>query len=298
MPRTPDPPSRPAQRRDGRDHRAGEGARIPAQVRHARIVEAVRDRGFVAVASIAAEFAVSEMTIRRDLAELEREGHLVRTHGGALTSEGAGGHTVDRDEPLFDARLRRNRDAKERIAAAAANLVKGVRTVAVDVGTTTYLLALRLLDHPNIKVFTNSLRIAALTGAGRGDIYVPGGQVRRDELSICGPTAVAQFGKLWFDIAFVGVSGITSVGLFDYSPEDNELKRVYLSRSSRRVVLCDASKFQHLSLIQVGMLSDVDMLLTDADPPPDLAAALAAAGVEVRIARELPSGSGPAPGGT
>lgn len=259
---------------------------MPAQARQNRVVEAVRTHGFISVVEAAADLRVSEMTIRRDLVELERAGHLVRTHGGALAPDGARGHAIDREEPAFDARLHRNQDAKRRIAAVAATMIGGSQTVALDVGTTTYLLARRVADRTGLKFFTSSLRIASLLGGAR-DVYVPGGQIRGDEMSICGPAAVSQFERLWFDIAFLGVSGITDAGIFDYSLEDSELKRVYLRRSRRKVVLCDASKFDRMSLVQIAALAEFDTLLTDAEPPAALAAALVAARVELRVATDI-----------
>lgn len=238
---------------------------------------------------MATELQVSEMTVRRDFAELERGGHLVRTHGGALPSESIPGYTVDREEPAFEARLRQHRGVKERIAAAALELVGESRTVVLDVGTTTYLLAQRLASRPNTRFFTNSLRIATLLGSKGNDVYIPGGQIRGDEMSICGPTAVSCLENLWFDIAFIGVSGVTAAGYFDYSLEDSEIKRVYLKRSTKKVILCDAVKFHRMSLAQVSELAEADMLVTDTEPPPDIAAALAMAEVEVRIAPELPA---------
>lgn len=267
--------------------RASEAPRLPAQFRQARLVDAVRERGFISVASVASELGVSEMTIRRDLAELEREGHLVRTHGGALAPEGVGDHAIDREEPAFEARLRKNQDAKERIAAHAAALIDGCQTVALDVGTTTFLLAQHVADRTGVKFFTSSLRTAALLGGGACDVYVPGGQIRGAEMSICGPTATGQFGQLWFDIAFIGVSGITGAGLFDFSFDDSELKQVYLRRSSKKVVLCDGSKFHRMSLVQVAGFDGLDLVVTDIAPPPDIAAALASAGVAVHIVPEI-----------
>jgi DeoR family glycerol-3-phosphate regulon repressor len=246
-------------------------------------MQAVRERGFIGVAAVALEFGVSEMTIRRDLAELERDGQLVRTHGGALAPEGIGDNAIDREEPAFEARLRKNQDAKTRIAAAAATLIDGAQTVALDVGTTTFLLAQHLAGRPGTKVFTSSLRAASLIGCSAGEVYVPGGRVRTDEMSICGPTAVAQFEQLWFDVAFIGVSGLTCAGVFDYSLDDSELKRVFLRRSSRKIVLCDASKFHRMSLVQVAGFDEVDLIVTDLAPPPDIAAALAAAQVAVHV---------------
>lgn len=264
--------------------RAEAARRMPVELRQAHILEQLRKSGFVSVAEVAASLAVSEMTIRRDLIDLETEGRLVRTHGGAIVAENSAAHAFDREEPAFESRLRQNNTAKEAIATVAASLVGPRQTVALDVGSSTFVLAARLLAFPAIKVFTNSLRIATLLGRERRDVYLPGGEVRGDEMSMCGPTAVAQFEQLWFDIAFIGASGLTEAGFFDYSLEDSELKRVYLRRSSRKVLLCDAAKFNHLSLVQVASLDTIDMLITNATPTGGLADALAAANVEIRIA--------------
>lgn len=262
-----------------------EGARrLPLELRQAYLMDQLRKTGFVSVAEAAAALAVSEMTIRRDLIDLESEGRLVRTHGGAIAPESNLPQSYDDVEPDFEQRLRRNNPAKEAIATVAASLVGPRQTVALDVGSSTFVLASRLLALPTIKVFTNSLRIATLLGRERRDVYLPGGEVRGNEMSMCGPTAIAQFEQLWFDIAFIGAAGLTSSGFFDYSLEDSELKRVYLRRSSRKVLLCDAAKFNHLSLVQVAALETIDMVITNATPSGALAEALAAASVEIRIA--------------
>src|SRR3546814_20485171 len=106
------------------------------------------------------------MTIRRDLDELEREGLLIRTHGGALAPEGVGDHAIDREEPAFEARLRHNQAAKQRIADLAAGLLDGSQTVALDVGTTTYLLPQLVAARPGLTGFTSSLRAPYLPSRG------------------------------------------------------------------------------------------------------------------------------------
>lgn len=267
------------------ESRANGPRRLPLELRQAHLLEQLRKTGFVSVAEAAEGLAVSEMTIRRDLIDLESEGRLVRTHGGAIAPESNPARNADVEEPAFEQRLRQNSPAKDAIATVAASLVNPRQTVALDVGSSTFVLASRLLAFPTIKVFTNSLRIATLLGRERRDVYLPGGEVRGNEMSMCGPTAIAQFEQLWFDIAFIGASGLTEAGFFDYSLEDSELKRVYLRRSSRKVLLCDAAKFNHLSLVQVAPLEAIDMLITNAAPSGALAEALAAADVEIRIAK-------------
>ncbi|MBS9478330.1 DeoR/GlpR family DNA-binding transcription regulator [Ancylobacter radicis] len=261
-----------------------ERGRLPSHLRHARILDQLSLAGTISVTGLAAELGVSDMTIRRDLLEMEREGKLVRVHGGAMLADAPVPVAMDSEEPRFDARLRRGSDAKSAIAAYAANLIVGYRAVALDVGTTTYLMAGHLREVPHLKLFTNSLRVSALLDGGGPEIYVAGGRVRPEEMSVWGPTAIAQFEKLWFDVAVLGTSGITAEGFFDYSFEDTDMKRVYLRRSGLRILLCDSAKFQRMSLVQVGSFTDINMLITDAEPPPRIAAALAAARVDVRIA--------------
>lgn len=258
--------------------------RMLSHVRHARILDQLALTGSVAVAAIAAELGVSDMTIRRDLLELERDGRLVRVHGGAVLAEAPASVAMDSEEPRFEARLRRGSEAKAAIAAHAAGIIAGYRTAAIDVGTTTYLMAGHLREAGHLKVFTNSLRVSTLLDGGAPEVYVAGGRVRPEEMSVWGPTAIAQFEKLWFDVAVLGTSGITAEGFFDYSFEDTDMKRVYLRRSGFRILLCDSAKFQRMSLVQVGALADINMLITDAEPPSRIAAALAAARVDVRIA--------------
>ncbi|SCW69792.1 DeoR/GlpR family DNA-binding transcription regulator [Ancylobacter rudongensis] len=258
--------------------------RLLSHVRHARILDHLAAAGSVGVAVLAAELGVSDMTIRRDLLELERDGRLLRVHGGAVLAETPASVAMDSEEPRFDARLRRGSEAKSAIAACAAGIVAGYRTCAIDVGTTTYLMAGHLREAGHLKVFTNSLRVSTHLDGGAPEVYVAGGRVRPEEMSVWGPTAVAQFEKLWFDVAVLGTSGITSEGFFDYSFEDTDMKRVYLRRSGFKILLCDSAKFQRMSLVQVGTLADINLLITDAEPPSRIAAALAAARVELRIA--------------
>ncbi len=268
-----------------------EKTKVLARTRRSFILDALAETGAVSVTEIAAQLGVSEMTVRRDLTELEKEGRLARTHGGAVSTDlttivepGLSATTSRLNEPTFQARLAKNALPKRLIAEAAARVASGLRTIALDVGTTTFLLARLLAGQQHVKFFTNSVRNATQLGEGLAEVYLPGGRMRNDELSISNATAISQFEALWFDIAFVGVSGLTSDGIYDYSFDDTEMKRVYLRRSTKKVVLCDASKFDCMSLVHIAPLSQFDMLITNAPPPLELAEALEAAKVEVMVA--------------
>jgi DeoR/GlpR family transcriptional regulator of sugar metabolism len=249
--------------------------------RQARILELLASRGFVTVREVAEATGVSEITARRDLVELEERKALKRTHGGAMTMRDGQVEIFDASEPTFDARRRRNSKAKLAIAGRAAQLVKPGSTIALDVGTSTLELARCLRGIGEIRIVTNNLRAASLLADSPHAVYVPGGRVRGKELSVYGSVTADQIRTYWFDIAFIGVSGVTEGGLFDYSPEDTEIKRIYMERAKRVVVLCDAQKFGHHSMVQVAPLDAFHMLVTDRPPAPSLAAALVSAGVEL-----------------
>ncbi|ARO14730.1 glycerol-3-phosphate transcriptional regulator protein [Ketogulonicigenium robustum] len=260
-----------------------ERQKLPGQARLAAILERLYAGGSVSVVDLAKEFNVSDMTVRRDLAELEAEGHLARVHGGAVPTARGPHAVVDDIEPEFDARFARNRAAKETIAHEAARILSQYRTVALDVGTSVYLVAQMMEKPARKRVFTNSVRVAQLLSQSPSEVYLAGGRVRADEMSITGPIAVSQFSQLFFDVAVIGVSGLTADGLFDYSIEDSEMKRVYVNQSAVRVVLCDSSKFERMSLTRICALQDISVLITDAPPPAELDALLREAGVDVRV---------------
>lgn len=261
-------------------------ARYLPQERKKQILNMLVERGQATVVAISAQLAVSEMTVRRDLAELEAEGKLSRVHGGAVLTETLNPPVMDPLPANFDARLSLHRESKIRIARQAAEVAGRYQSVALDIGTTTLAMADALVKHERLKIFTNSVRIAHAMGryTQAPEVYLAGGKMRDDEMAIVGPSAIEQFQQFWFDIAFISASGITSQGIYDSSLDESEMKRVLIRRSGCKVLLCDAAKFQHMSLVQVAQWQDIDMLITDSAPPVVLATALELANVQVMIA--------------
>ncbi|NDV99646.1 DeoR/GlpR family DNA-binding transcription regulator [Salipiger sp. PrR002] len=254
--------------------------RMMGVVRKDRIAQVIREKGFMSSADLAEMFGVSEMTVRRDLSDLEERGDLRRTHGGAILSETCPPEPAP--APFFSDRQRENAEAKARIARKALSLARPQEMVALDIGTTVLELARLMVGDPARRIFSNNLRVAALET--RAEVYMLGGKMRPAAMSLVGPVTMEQAGKLWFDVAFLGVSSITEGGIFDFCIEDAEIKRVYTARASRCVVLADQSKFGVNALVQVAGLERIDTLVTDAAPTGALAEALRAADVEVIVA--------------
>jgi DeoR family glycerol-3-phosphate regulon repressor len=259
--------------------------KMPAEIRRAHIVASVEKAGFVSVSSLAVELGVSHMTIRRDVSLLESRGKFQRTHGGAIAGERLSRTSYDEDEPAFDQRMRRHAAGKSAIAKAAAGLIGQGESIGLDVGTSVLALASEIRDRDDLRIFTNNLRAAMTLARSNSALYMLGGKIRGAEYSVVGSGAVDQLHSHFIDRVFIGVSGIDGHGLYDYSPEDTEVKRALMANTGSVVVLCDASKFGRRALARVAPLSAINVVVTDAPPPADIAAELARLGVQVVLAR-------------
>ena len=264
-------------------------SRMPAALRHARIISAFDKNGFVSISDLSVELNVSGMTVRRDLDLLGKRGLLTRTHGGAVPTTVGGAAAFDSDEPAFEQRMRVNPLQKSSIAQAAANLVGAGESVGLDVGTSVLSLAQLLTPRRDLRVFTNSLRVGMQMAEGNSTIYVLGGQVRVPEYSMVGAPAVEGLKSHFLDKVFIGVSGIDAEGLYDYSPEDSEVKRAFIANAGQVIVLCDSSKFSRRALTRIAPLDKISTLITETEPPADLIEALTEAGVEIIVAPSTPT---------
>lgn len=260
--------------------------------RHAITLEAVQATGRVRVSDLAARLSVSEMTVRRDLEDLEARGALTRVHGGAISN-------VSRSfEPGFAARGRLHAAAKQQIGTAAASLLRDGDTVIIDAGTTTLQVAENLRRDLRIRVMALSLHIAdAVADLPNVTLMIPSAQVRPFERSFVGPAAATMLGQLTFDTAFVTVGGVDpAAGLTEYDFDDAETKKAALRSARRKIVVADSSKLGAVAFVRLCQISEIDTLVTDAAAPPPVVRALRAAGVDViQAGTEAANGSPPVP---
>jgi DeoR family fructose operon transcriptional repressor len=260
-----------------------------AEERQALIVDLVATSSRVTVSELAARFDITPETVRRDLDTLEDARQLRRVHGGAVALD-----RLSMSEPSLEERQTQHHDEKMRIAAAAFRLIPASQTgsILLDAGTTTELLADLLLDwapgsvRDELLVITNAVPIATkLAGNEDIQVYILGGRVRGLTRAVVGPSTIAQLDALRPDIAFVGTNGVHADFGFSTPDAVESAVKTAIVRSARRVVaLADSSKLDKETLIRFAGLSEIDVLITDALPSLELAAALAAADVEVVIA--------------
>ncbi|MFH8805368.1 DeoR/GlpR family DNA-binding transcription regulator [Streptomyces sp. NPDC017936] len=248
-----------------------ENQNLLAEQRRALILDEVRRRGGVRVNELTRKLGVSDMTVRRDLDALARQGVLEKVHGGAVPVVEASTH-----EPGFEAKSGLELTAKEDIARAAAELVAPGSAIALSGGTTTFALAHRLVDVPDLTVVTNSVRVAdVFHGAqrasgprqGAATVVLTGG-VRTPSDSLVGPVADQAIAALHFDVLFLGVHGISAeAGLSTPNLAEAETNRRLVQSARRVVVVADHTKWGVVGLSSFAALEQVDTLVTDSGLP-------------------------------
>lgn len=258
----------------------------PAEVRRQRIVDHVGQHEYVRVADLVEKFAVSEVTIRGDLAAMHRRGLITRVRGGAIPTR----RLVS--ERSFEETAAKSPQEKAAIGRAAAALVQDGESIAIDVGTTTAALARALVRRggfEQLTVFTNGLRIASELEVAipRITVVVTGGTLRPMQHSLVDPMASSVFDRIRPHIVFLGASAVDAAhGVTNVNVPEAEMK-ARMARAGRRVVLlADGSKLGGVDVAHVCAAADLDLLVTGRSAPADQLEALADIGLDVLVAPE------------
>ena len=251
--------------------------------RQREIVELVMQQGEVTTHSLCERFDVSEMTIRRDLRELDKNGMLRRVFGGAVSNLGRS------YEPPSQIRSSRNMDAKQAIGRRAVDMIYDGDSIAFDVGTTTIEIVRALKNRQNLTIITSSLPIAnevvsrfSLDSQIR--LIIAGGIVRPREFSMIGHIPQGVYDDLHVDKAFVGIGGVSlEDGLTEYNLEDAQVKKSLIASADEVIVVVDSSKLGRTTFASVAPLTKVDTLITDARAPSDFVDVLRERGIQVLL---------------
>lgn len=230
-----------------------------AASRRVEIVRLLESTGAARVTDLAERFDVSEMTIRRDLDDLDRRGLARKVHGGALPT---GGTTED---PGFERKSRLAMAEKRAIAQAAAQMVEPGMSVILSAGTTTWYLGGLLREVPALTVVTNSANIARQVhepATSGQHVVLTGGTFRTPSDALVGELAVAALRQVHADLTFLGVHGLDlERGLTTPTLAEAEVDRLMLLQSHRCVVLADHTKPGVVGFAHIAGLSDVDVLI-------------------------------------
>jgi len=245
------------------------------------VLDLLSANGRVEVAELAQRFGVSEMTVRRDLEELERQDRCRRVHGGAIPG------TSRSYEPPFGLREQRQTEAKTAIAAGVVDLLGVDETVFLDVGTTTLAVARELVGRSNLTVITPSLPVASLLADEAGlRVICLGGLARQGERSLVGSLTLEGVRQFYVDVVVLGVGGLDAeAGLTEFNVEDAAVKRAVLERGRRLIVAADGSKLGAVAFAAVAPADHIDVLVTNAEAEHEQVRRLRDLGVEVRLVK-------------
>lgn len=248
--------------------------------RQSMLLDEVRSRGSVSVEALSDQFGVTLQTVRRDVKLLSDAGLLARFHGGvrlpASTTENI----------AYRQRQQLNEAGKQRIAKRVAKSVPDGCSLIINIGTTTEAIARELLRHRGLRVITNNLNVAAILSDNPDcEVIVAGGVVRARDRGIVGEVTVEFIRQFKVDIGLIGISGIEADGtLRDYDYREVNVAKAIIEHSREVWLAADHSKFNRPAMVELARLAQIDVLYTDAAPPPPFAALLAEAGVQLTVA--------------
>jgi DeoR family transcriptional regulator of aga operon len=256
----------------------------PAELRRANLARLVASRGFVRVTDAGEYFDVSDVTIRADLSALERSGHLVRVHGGAMPSSVMSDH-----ESSIEASRDRDASAKRAIGEAAAALISSGESVYVDAGSTALALAISLANRhelSDVSVVTSGLStaLALEVGMPRLTVIVTGGTLRPQQHSLVSPFAAPMLDALHLDWAFIGCNGVDAeAGVTNVNLPEAEIKTLVMRRARRSVAIADGSKIGRVELARIAPMADFELVVTAGDVDASELDRLRSAGVDMAV---------------
>ncbi len=225
------------------------------------ILDILEKEGAVSVQELAASLNTSSATVRRDLAQLDAMGKLVKVHGGATS---VSLQYMTRDMSMAE-KYDLHREEKQAIAKYAAPLIKPNDFVYIDAGTTTEMLVDTITERQAIYM-TNSMIHARKLSQKGCRVYLPGGEVKQLTEAVIGGEAADFIRNYHFTIGFWGTNGVTVESGFT-TPEPHEalIKRVSMEQTAKRYVLMDRSKFNVVAPVTFADFSAAT-IITDVVP--------------------------------
>lgn len=233
--------------------------------RQAGILDYLSRHGEAGVRELADRFGVSLMTVRRDLAYLENQGNLTRTHGGSVLSKQSVLEFAFREKEATNAAQ------KQAIARAVAESVEPGMTLSLDTGTTTLEVARAIAPVPQLTVLTSSLAIAsALFGRDNIELVLLGGTARKGSPDLFGMLTEDNLKQFLVDMAVLGADGVTREGVYTTDVAIARVSQAMIAGATRTVLAIDSSKFDRTAFVKVTGWSRITRVVTDAGTPPSV----------------------------
>lgn len=245
--------------------------------RHNKILNIINIKKSVKVYELSEALYVSNATVRRDLAKMEKAGVIKRSHGGAVLFDSSNA------ESAISVRELENIKEKKKIAELAISFISSNSVIFMDSSSTAGMVIPYLSQFKYLTVITNGLKNALLLSEKtEAKIYMPGGVVSTRSNSLLGSDTLDYLSNLNAGLAIFSCSGLTpNNGITDASFEQSKLKRALIRNSKVRVLLCDSSKFGGIYMCRTCGFEELDYVLTDKKPQAEFTEAAAKHGCEI-----------------
>ena len=236
------------------------GSKLKIDIRRNKILQQLRQTGRVSVAQLSEELGATQVTIRSDLASMERDGLLLRVQGGAVMASrraesGLAGYS--RNIPFFE--------EKQAIAQMALEQIRDGEILFLNSGTTAICLAEALRSRKNLNVVTNSLAVATILG-GVSTIRVTllGGEINAQYGFTYGGDTQEQLSRYQADWAILSVEGVCADGsITTRHAEEAVIDRLMIQRAKQVMVAADHTKIGRTGFARVCQRSAATTLITD-----------------------------------
>lgn len=234
--------------------------------RHKLILDILKQKKNVTTAELAVTLSVSPATIRNDLNKLNRDGLIVKTHGGATLNsytEKSASDTLPQNS--FKNREMHHHAEKEAISNQALSLIQDNQCIYLDGSSTALVLAKKLSQFNKLLIVTNGIyTMLALKDLPNINVMLIGGMVTKNSGSVEGLLGSEMLNHIHIDLAFVSAKGFTlEDGCTDFNIYEVELKKAILNKSNKIIALLDSSKFEYTSTSSFLSANRIDLLLTD-----------------------------------
>jgi DeoR family transcriptional regulator of aga operon len=253
-----------------------------ASPRSGSILRLLQKSGSLSTHDLCRELGVSVATMRRDLSALEGQNLLRRTPGGATLIEPLF-YEPFRLDSSFQEQLGRHHEEKQRIALAAAELVKDGDTIATTAGTTAMLVTRNIRQKRGVKVVTNTINVAMELSQRKDiEVFVTGGHLRGAWFSLVGSTATSAVSRIFLDKVFIGVNGIDAEkGLTCINEEEADINHILVRQAHEKIAVADHTKLGIVAHFLICSIPEIDMLITDTGATDEMVAPFRARGLKV-----------------
>lgn len=247
--------------------------------RRSLIISQLNEKKSILVQEAAPFFGVTEETIRRDLKELENQGLLTRTHGGAILADDS------KAEAPLEVREGINIAGKDSIGREAAKLVNDGDTIILDASTSSLFVAKHIKDKKGLTVITNAEKVIfELSACHDINLISTGGILRHKSLSYVGRAAESSLSNYYANKVFFSCKGFSpDRGLTDSNEQESDIRKAMLKCSEKSIFLCDRTKFEKVGYVTTAKLEDIDLIITDIALPDDWSDRIQEAKVKVTV---------------